>query len=67
MFASGAVTPGALILRLVLLAGFLWFWRAFGSFWEDLADTNRAGRILAWITVFIAAAAAFLSAALFLM
>lgn len=64
MFASGAFTPGALILRLILLAGFLWLWRSFGSFREDLADTNRAGRILAWITMFIAAAAAFLSAAL---
>jgi spermidine/putrescine transport system permease protein len=67
IFASGAFTPGALILRLILLAGFLWVWHSFGSFREDLADTNRAGRILAWITMFISAAAAFLSAALFLM
>ena len=66
MFASGAFTPGALIVRLVLLAGFVWLWRSFGSFREELADTNRSGKILAWITVFIAAAAAFLSAALFL-
>ena len=66
MFASGAFTPGALIIRLILLAGFVWLWRSFGSFREELIDTNRSGKILAWITVFIAAAAAFLSAALFL-
>jgi spermidine/putrescine transport system permease protein len=67
MFASGAFTPGALIVRLVLLAGFFWVWRSFTSFREDLADTNRSGKILAWITVFISAAAIILSAALFLM
>jgi hypothetical protein len=67
MFSSGDFTPGGLILRLILLAGFLWVWRSFKSYREELADTNRSGRILAWITVFIAAAAAFLSAALFFM
>jgi len=50
-----------------LMASFVWVWRAFGGFREELTDTNRSGRILAWITAFIAAAAAFLSAALFLM
>ena len=67
MFASGAFTPGALLVRLVLLAGFFWVWRSFNSFREDLADTNRSGKILAWITVIISAAAIILSAALFLM
>jgi spermidine/putrescine transport system permease protein len=65
MFASNDFTPGGLILRLILLAGFLWVWRSFGSYREELADTNRSGRILAWITVFISIAAVFLSAALF--
>lgn len=67
MFATGAFTSGALILRLVLLAGFVWVWRSFGSYREELADTNRSGKVLAWITVFISAAAVFLSAALFFM
>ena len=67
MFASGVFTPGALILRLVLLAGFFWVWRSFNSYREDLADANRSSRILAWITVFISAAAVMLSAALFFM
>jgi spermidine/putrescine transport system permease protein len=67
MFTSGAFTPGALILRLVLLAGFFWMWRSFQSYREELADANRSGRILAWITMFISAAAVVLSAALFFM
>ena len=49
---------------LVLLAAFLWMWLSFYGFREELADTNRSGRILAWITVLVSAAAAFLSAAL---
>lgn len=65
MFASGVFTPGALILRLILLAGLVWMWRSFRSFRDELTDTNRSGTILAWITVLISAAAAFLSAALF--
>jgi spermidine/putrescine transport system permease protein len=67
MFAvlnSGELTASTLILRLILLAGFLWAWRSFKGFREDFADTNRSGKILAGITVFIAAVAAFLSAAL---
>jgi spermidine/putrescine transport system permease protein len=67
MFASAEFTPAALIFRLILLAGFVWLWRSFGSFREELADANRSGKILVWITVFISAAAAFLSAALFFM
>lgn len=65
MFNSGDSTVSGLVLRLVLLAGFLWMWRLFGGYREELADTNRSGRILVWITLFISAAAAFLSAALF--
>jgi spermidine/putrescine transport system permease protein len=67
LLASGSFTVSGLILRLILLAGFFWVWRLFGSFREELTDTNRSGKILAWITVFISAAAAFLSAALFFM
>ena len=62
--SSGGFTTGALIIRLILLVGLLWAWRAFKGYREELADANRSGRILAWITVFISAAAAFLSAAL---
>ncbi len=65
MFASGALTPAGLILPLILLAVFLWLWRSFKGFREELALSNRSGKILAWIIVFITAAAAFLSAALF--
>ena len=67
LVSSGELTPGGLIVRLILLATFLGVWRAFGSFREEFADANRSGKILAGITVFIAAVAAFLSAALFFM
>jgi spermidine/putrescine transport system permease protein len=64
---SGELTASGLILRLILLAAFLWAWRSFKGYREELADTNRSGKILAWITVFISASAAFLSAALLLL
>jgi spermidine/putrescine transport system permease protein len=64
LVTSGDMTASGLIIRLVLLAAFLWAWRSFKGFREELTDTNRSGKILAWITVFIAAVAAFLSAAL---
>ena len=62
--AGGDVNAGGLIIRLLLLAGLFWAWRSFPGYREELVDANRSGRILAWITVFISAAAAYLSAAL---
>ena len=64
LITAGAFASGGLILRLILLAGFYWAWRAFSGYREELADTNRSGKILSWITLFIAAVAAFFSAAL---
>ena len=64
VLTSGELTGSGLIIRLILLAAFLWAWRSFKGFREELTDTNRSGKILAWITVFISAVAAFLSAAL---
>jgi spermidine/putrescine transport system permease protein len=64
VLTSGELTASGLIIRLILLAAFLWAWRSFKGFREELADTNRSGKILAWVTVFISAVAAFLSAAL---
>lgn len=66
-FTSGAFTIPGVLVRLILVAAFGWVWRSFGSFREELADSNRSGRMLAWITMFIAALAAFLSAALLLL
>ncbi|NTW12700.1 MAG: ABC transporter permease [Anaerolineales bacterium] len=62
LFTGGAFSVGGLILRLVLLAAFYFAWRSYGNFREELADANRAGRMLAWITIFIAGFAAYLSA-----
>jgi spermidine/putrescine transport system permease protein len=66
LFAPGAFTVGALILRLALLSLFYFSWRSYGSFREELADANRSGRVLAWITAFVAGFAAYLSAWLLL-
>jgi spermidine/putrescine transport system permease protein len=66
MFTSGSFIPGGLVLRLILLAGFAWAWHSSRGYREELADTNLAGRILAWIILSISAAAAFFSAALLL-
>lgn len=66
LFASGVLTIGALVVLLILLAAFLWVWRSYKSFREELVATNRSGKILAWITLFIAATVAFLSAVLLL-
>jgi spermidine/putrescine transport system permease protein len=65
LLASGEFSIGGLILRLILLVGLLWAGRSFAGYREELGEANRSGRILAWITMFIAAAAAYLSAALF--
>jgi spermidine/putrescine transport system permease protein len=67
VLTSGELTASSLIVRLILLAAFLWAWRSFKGFREELADTNRSGKILAWITAFISAVAAFLSATLLLL
>jgi ABC-type Fe3+ transport system permease subunit len=67
MIASSSFTAAGVLVRLLFLAALFWVWRSFGGYREELAMTNRSGKILAWITVSIAAAAAFLSAALFFM
>jgi len=67
MLSSGEFTVGGLLLRLILVAAFIWVWRSYPAYREELTDTNRSGKVLAWITLFISAAAAILSAALFLM
>jgi spermidine/putrescine transport system permease protein len=64
LFAS--FTVGGLIVRLLLLAAFVWMWRSYKPYREELDLTNASGKILAWIAVFIAASAAGLSAFLLL-
>jgi spermidine/putrescine transport system permease protein len=67
LVAADELSPAALMVRLILLGGLVWAWRSFRGYREELTDANRAGRILAWISVFVAAIAAFLSAALLLL
>ena len=66
VFASGAFTIGGLVLHLIFLASFLWAWRSYKGFREELTETNRVGKLLAWLTVLIAGAAAYLSVLLLL-
>lgn len=66
LFAPGAFTVGALIVRLFLLLAFVWVLRSYKGFWEELVETNQSGKILAWITVSITGFAAYFSALLLL-
>ena len=63
---TGAFSGGALILNLILLAGLYWAWRVSRSFREELGETNRSGKILAWIAVIIVTIAAYFSILLLL-
>ncbi|MCI0551924.1 MAG: ABC transporter permease [Anaerolineae bacterium] len=64
LFAS--FTIGGLVVRLLLIAGFIWVRRSYKPYLEDLNETNRSGKILAWIALFVTASAAYLSAFLLL-
>ena len=64
---SGEFTAAALLFRLILVAAFVWVGRSYSGYREELANTNKSGRILAWITVFISAVAVLLSAILLLL
>jgi spermidine/putrescine transport system permease protein len=66
VFAPGVFNVGALLVHLLLLMGFLWARRSFGGYREELAETNRPGKILAWFAVIIVMLAAYLSAFLLL-
>ncbi len=60
-------TLGGLILRLLLLiGGFLWIWRSYPSFGEELKETRTSGKVLAWLAVAIVSVAVSLSAYLLL-
>jgi hypothetical protein len=67
LFVPGQFAITALILRLVMLAGFYWTWRSFPTYREELGDSNRSGKILAWLVMFIVTVAVYLSAFLLLL
>ena len=66
LLAPGAFSGGALITNLLFLTGLYWAWRVSGSFLEELHETNRSGKILAWMAVVIVTTAAYLSVFLLL-
>jgi spermidine/putrescine transport system permease protein len=65
--AFSEFTIGGLIVRLLLLiGGFLWIWRSYPSFGEELKETRTSGRVLAWLAVAIVGIAVSLSSYLLL-
>lgn len=66
LFVPGAFSLAALVVTLLLLAGFYGAWRAFPAFREELSLTNRSGKTLAWVAAVIVVVAAYLSAFLLL-
>jgi spermidine/putrescine transport system permease protein len=66
MFTSGGFSPGQLVVKIFLLAGFLWAWRSFMGYREELADANSSGRILSLITILIVTFATYFSTLLLL-
>jgi ABC-type spermidine/putrescine transport system permease subunit II len=66
LFAPGGFSAAGLIVHMLLLGGFFWSWRSFENFRDDLAEANRSGKVLAWITVSIVLFAIYLSAFLLL-
>jgi spermidine/putrescine transport system permease protein len=65
--AFSEFTIGGLIVRLLLLiGGFLWIWRSYPSFREELKETRTSGRVLAWLAVAIVGIAVSLSSYLLL-
>lgn len=67
LFVPGQFAITDLILRLVMLAGFYWAWRSFAAYVEELNETNRSGKILAWLAMLIVTAAVYLSTFLLLL
>lgn len=66
LFTPGAFSGAALIINLLLLAGLYWAWQISRSFREELNETNRSGKTLAWATVVLVVLAAYLSVFLLL-
>lgn len=66
VFAPGGFAVMTLLVSLFLMTGFYWAWRTFGSYREELAETNSSGKILAWFAVVMVMAAVYLSAFLLL-
>jgi spermidine/putrescine transport system permease protein len=67
LFSSNTFTPSGMIICLIFLAAFIWAWRSYKGFREELETTNPAGKVLAWISVCIVLVAAFFSAVLLLL
>jgi hypothetical protein len=55
-------TIAALAVSILLVLGGIYLaWRVFPSYREELNETNRSGRILAWVSALVVVAAVYLS------
>ena len=61
LFGAGGFSVSALIIALILLTGVYAAWRAFPGYQDELMETNRSGKILAWIAACIVVVAVYLS------
>jgi spermidine/putrescine transport system permease protein len=66
LFTPGAFTFPGLVIVLLFLAGLYWARNSFPGFREELAETNRSGKMLAWFALVLVAAAAYFSTFLLL-
>ena len=66
VFIAGGFSVVTLLVNLVFVAGFYWAWRTYPSYRDELNETNRSGKTLAWIAVVVVTFAAYLSAFLLL-
>jgi ABC-type Fe3+ transport system permease subunit len=54
-------TAGLLLSLLLIIGGSYWAWRVYPSYREELNETNRSGRTLAWVSAFVVIVAVYLS------
>ena len=66
LFVSGGFSLGGLIIHLVALLGIVWAWRSYKGFREELQESGRLEKYLAWLTLAVAGGAAYFSAWLLL-
>ena len=62
LFVTGGFSIIALLVKLLFSAGLYWAWRAYPAYRDELNETNKSGKLLAWIAVIIVIFAAYLSA-----
>jgi len=66
IFSSGEFSLGSLLIRLILLFGFIWAGRTITGYREELVEANPSGKVLSAVTIVVVAFAAYFSMLLML-